>query len=211
LIWGGNYRSSSDRIQNSATLAFLPANTDLDLASLFFEDHIALVPDRLELTLGSRWEHNDYTGMEVQPSARLSWKVLERQFLWAAISRAVRTPSRIDRNLFSPSAPPFLLAGGPDFRSEKVNAYEVGYRANPNPRTSVAVSAFYNDYKSLRTVEPVPGTGTLVLGNGMEGSTHGVEIWGDIALTDSWRFKGAVTRFCKRICDWRPEAATPRA
>jgi iron complex outermembrane receptor protein len=189
IVWGGGHRSSRDDVRNSPGLAFLPERRDLNLVNLFVQDSIALLKNRLQLTLGSKFEHNDYTGFEAQPSARLSWKPYEEQLLWAAVSRAVRTPSRIDRDLFVPASPPFLLAGGPDFQSETVVAYELGYRVQPHARVSLSLSTFYNDYKHLRSLEPVPGTSALVLANRMEGETYGAELWADIKLTDSWRLK----------------------
>ena len=101
--------------------------------SAFVQDRIELIEDRLHLTLGSKFEHNDYTGMEFQPSGRLAWNVAQGQMLWAAISRAVRTPSRIDRRLYVPGNPPYAIVGGPDFESEKLLAYELGYRLQPLP------------------------------------------------------------------------------
>lgn len=189
IIWGGGYRFSRDDVSNRASLAFLPERRDLNLVNLFVQDSIALIKDRLQLTLGSKFEHNDYTGFEAQPSARVSWNPHEEQWLWGAVSRAVRTPSRIDRDLFAPASPPFLLAGGPDFESETVIAYELGYRGQPHGRVSLAVSMFYNVYRRLRSLQPVPATSAFVIVNRMEGETYGAELWADIELTDSWHLK----------------------
>src|SRR5207249_3093898 len=95
VIWGGGYRVMADRVENSPALAFLPPKRNLQLFSGFLQDEISLVPERLELTIGSKLEHNDYSGFEIEPSARLAWTPDERQTLWAAFSRAVRSPSRI--------------------------------------------------------------------------------------------------------------------
>jgi iron complex outermembrane receptor protein len=159
--------------------------TDL-LFSAFIQDEIELL-DTLHLTLGSKIEHNDYTGIEVQPSARIAWTPNDRHTLWAAISRAVRTPSRIDRDLYAPASPPFVIAGGSGFESEKLTAYEIGYRAQPSPMTSLSISAFYNVYDELRSVEP--SDGALILGNMMQGKTSGVEIWGNHDISDRWQLK----------------------
>src|SRR5438552_3237702 len=118
LVWGLGYRLIEDDVSNSPILAFLPARVSRQWFSGFVQDEITLVKDRLHLTLGTKIEHNDYTGFEVQPSARLAWRLSQQQTVWAATSRAVRTPSRIDRELFAPGRPPFtLLTGGPDFVS----------------------------------------------------------------------------------------------
>src|SRR6266550_3811258 len=123
VVWGGGYRLINDRVGNTAGLAFLPAHVARQWFTAFAQDEIALAPERLHVTLGAKVEHNDYTGFEVQPSGRLNWTIRPSRTLWAAISRAVRTPSRIDRELFAPAQPPFFLAGGPNFHSEKLLAY----------------------------------------------------------------------------------------
>jgi len=128
LVVGTAYRYTHDSVKNGPPLSFLPPELDRNLFSGFLQDEITLY-DNLFFTLGTKLEHNDYTGLEFEPSGRLAWSFTTNQMLWAAVSRAVRMPSRIDRQLFAPSTPPFLLAGGPDFVSETVLAYELGYRA----------------------------------------------------------------------------------
>jgi iron complex outermembrane recepter protein len=187
LVWGGGYRFSRDDVTNSAALAFLPPRRDLTLANVFAQDSIAL-NDRLQLTLGAKFEHNNYTGLEFQPNARLAWKLRDNALLWSAVSRSVRTPARIDREFFLPGQAPFLIAGGPDFVSEKLTTYEVGYRMQPVSYASFSMSVFYNDYKDLRSVEPVAGSGApFVLANKMLGSSYGIEMWGSYRVSDTWR------------------------
>jgi iron complex outermembrane receptor protein len=189
IVWGGGYRLMHDAVTNSAALAFLPNVRVLHLANGFLQDSIAL-RERLHLTLGVKLESNSYTGLEVQPNARLAWKFRDDALLWSAVSRVVRTPSRVDSDLFAPGTPPFTtLAGGPDFKSEKLIAFEIGYRAQPAPYASFSISTFYNIYDDLRSVEPVPG-GDPVLANKMEGHTYGVETWGSYHVLDWWRLSG---------------------
>src|SRR5258707_12653187 len=124
--WRGGHRRADDRVTNSAQLAFLPDATTLRWTNVFAQDEVAL-GSRWRLTLGSKLESNVYTGTDFLPSARLAWKLDEHHLLWTAVSRAVRAPSRLDRDLFTPSQPPFVLAGGPDFRSAVAQGYELGY------------------------------------------------------------------------------------
>jgi iron complex outermembrane receptor protein len=126
------------------------------------------------------------------PSLRLAWKPGPSQLTWAALSRAVRTPSRLDRELFSPDQPPFLIAGGPDFRSEVANVLEVGFRSQPTPKFSYSIVAFHHDYDYLRSFELRP-TGDLVIGNKMEGTSSGLEAWGVAQVTNSWRLSAGGT------------------
>src|SRR5216110_1012805 len=100
LVWGLGYRLINDRVVNSAVVEFLPPHVARQWFTGFVQDEIALVPNRLHVALGTKLEHNDYTGFEIQPSGRANWRLSPSGTLWAAVARALRTPSRIDRELF---------------------------------------------------------------------------------------------------------------
>jgi iron complex outermembrane receptor protein len=199
IVLGGGYRLMLDRVDNGASLAFLPENRRLALSNLFAQDTIALNP-RLKLTLGARVEHNSFTGLEFQPNARLAWKLNDKSLLWTSISRAVRTPSRIDGEFFIPGTAPFLLVGNPDFKSEKLTAYEIGYRVEPTANTSLSISTFYNVYDELRSAEAAPGGGLpFMFGNKLKGETYGVEMWGTYRVNDWWRLSAGYNHLEKRL------------
>ena len=198
ITWGAGYRFMPDHVRNSAALAFLPPDRDMPLYSGFLQDEIALVPDRLKLTLGTKLEHNDFSGFEVQPSARLAWTPDERQTVWAAVSRAVRSPSRIDSDFYIPGTPPYLLAGGTNFDSEKLIAYELGYRMKPLDRLSCSVSAFYNFYDDLRSID-VLSSGQFVLGNHFRGETWGAEASVNYEATTWWRLRAGYDFLHKQL------------
>ncbi len=208
IVWGLGYRVNRDDVTNSPGLAFLPARVSRQSFSGFVQDEIALVRDRLHLTIGTKIEHNAYTGFEYQPSARLAWKASRRQMIWGAISRAVRTPSRIDRELFVPGRQPFLLAGGPGFVSENLSAYELGYRTQASERFSLSLATFYNVYDNLRSIErqnppaPLP----VVIANGLKGESYGAELTGDYRITDRWRLRAGYTEL--RIHIWPGPGST---
>lgn len=185
VIWGGGYRNASDHVVNTPALAFLPADKNLAWGNLFVQDEVALRTD-VKLIAGIRIEHNPYTGLEFLPSARIAWKPAPEHLLWTAVSRAVRSPSRLDRELFSPSQPPFLLAGGPDFESEVSDVLEAGYRGQPSARVSYSLTVFHHIYDHLRSIEPNPGGG-LVLANRMQGTGTGAEAWASLQATKYWR------------------------
>ncbi|OHE58257.1 MAG: hypothetical protein A2X71_02890, partial [Thiobacillus sp. GWE1_62_9] len=192
LAWGAGYRTSRDRVTNSPYVAFLPARENQAWSNVFVQDEISL-STRLRLTLGARFERNDYTGAEFLPSARLAWKPAPDHLLWAAVSRAVRAPSRLDHDTFVPGVPPYLLAGGPDVRSEIATVYEIGYRGQPAPRLSYSVTAFHAAYDHLRSQE-IDASGTfLFYGNEMEGTAHGVEMWGTFQAARAWRLSAGLT------------------
>ena len=155
IVWGLTYRAEHDDFDN-VVYALDPPHRTLHRPGGFFQDEIALLPDSLHLTVGTKVEDNEYTGAEWQPSVRLAWSFNEDSLLWGAVSRAVRTPSRIDRDLANRTRPPFT-AGNPDFESEKLIAYELGLRTQPSRPLSLSLATYYNDYDDLRSFEPPPG------------------------------------------------------
>jgi iron complex outermembrane receptor protein len=162
----------------------------------------------LRVTLGSKFEHNDFTGFEIQPNARLAWTPSAHQTAWAAVSRAVRTPTRLDDDIrlnaqVIPGMPPSILAvfGSRNFVSEALLAYELGYRLQPHPRLFLDVAAFYNVYDRLLSIEgpgpPQPSPSAAVipftLANNLEGETYGVEAWANLQIADWWRWQAGYT------------------
>ncbi len=194
VVWGLGYLLINDRVANSAALAFLPAHVTRAWFTGFVQDEIALVPDRLHVTLGTKIEHNDYTGVEVQPSGRVNWAVSDVGTLWTAVSRALRTPSRIDREFYAPGQPPYFLAGGPNFDSEEELAYELGYRHQRGP-VALSVATFYNRYYGLRSLEQAnpPAAFPVVIGNGQDAESYGAELTADYRVTDRWRLVAGYT------------------
>jgi iron complex outermembrane receptor protein len=189
IEWGIGYRRTHDVVGNAPALAFLPSVLDQNLYSGFVQDEIALRPE-LTLSVGTKLEHNDYTGFEVEPSMRLQWNVADNHMLWAAISRAVRTPSRVDRDLFEPAPPSALtiLEGSSAFVSETVIARELGYRALFAPNIVFSIAAFYNDYTNVRSTGFTPNTILpFIFQNNLEGETHGMEFSVDYRAADWWR------------------------
>jgi iron complex outermembrane recepter protein len=203
ITWGGGYRSMRDRISNtSASLAFLPPDRDLELFSAFVQDEITMVPDRLRGAVGIKLEHNDYSGYELQPSARIAWTPDDDQTVWGAVSRAVRSPSRVDTEIFipAPPVPPGTpnLAGGPDFTSEKVLSFELGYRIRPIQPLSVSIAAFYNFFDDLRSLDQATPD-NFVLANHFKGEVRGVELSADYAPTPWWRLRAGYTYLHKDL------------
>jgi len=173
IVWGLGYRQYFDDIRNGPALAFLPPQLQRREYNGFIQDEIALDERRVRCTVGSKFEHNDYTGMEYQPSVRLAWTPTTKHTVWAAASRAVRTPSRIDRDLYVPATGPFLLAGGPNFDSEVLHALELGLKAQLNDKLTTSLASYYNSYDKLRSLET--GTFPILLANGVRGNSYGVE------------------------------------
>lgn len=195
IIWGLGYRFTHDVVGNSPGVQILPATLDQNLYNAFVQDEIKL-QDNLFFTLGTKLEHNDYTGFEFEPSGRLQWNFASKQMLWAAVSRAVRTPSRLDRSLVEPTGlPPAFnipaeLEGSTTFESEDLIAYELGYRAQINDKISGSISTYYNDYTNIRSTTPGPTSSfdlPIVFQNNLEGHTYGVEVSGDYQMLDWWR------------------------
>ena len=175
VVWGAGYRRvESDIYGNQNTglgvpyVEFSPTSRSHDLYSAFVQDKISLIPDNLFLTLGSKLEKNDFTGVEYQPSARLSWLVDSKQTLWTSVSRAVKTPSvgiSDSQIIVAPAnASPLAVyaqTGSQGVQSEELVAYEVGYRIQPTINSSIDVSVFYNDYSKLVLGSPGAAQGPL--------------------------------------------------
>jgi iron complex outermembrane receptor protein len=191
LTAGLGYRWTGDNIINGANIQFTPDHRMENLYSAFIQDEIQLVPDRLRLTLGSKVEHNDFTGFEFQPSARLLWTIDKRQSAWAAVSRAVRTPTQLEEDLRIVVGP-VSFDNDRNFKSEVVLAYEAGYRVEPVNWLSLDIAAFYNQYQNLSSVETA-GFPHLAVGNGINGQTYGVEVGTTVQATDWWTIHAANT------------------
>jgi iron complex outermembrane receptor protein len=174
LTWGAEYRCNSDTNFQTPVLFFVPPERTYPLETAFVQDEISLAAERLKVQFGSKFEHNDFTGFEAQPSIRAGWTARADQFIWGAVSRAVRTPTRFDSDIrFGP--PGFQFVGNPNFQSESVVAFELGYRAKPLTRVSVDLATFYNTYDRIRSLEAQPGTGILLLNNA-NARTYGGEL-----------------------------------
>ena len=208
IVWGFGYRYTKDRVGNSFSVTVVPERRATDLLSLFVQDEITLQPNRLRMSLGSKFEHNDFTGFEIQPNVRLLWTPGARHAVWAAVSRAVRTPTRLEHDtrlsiVAAPSTPVTVVSvfGNPDFVSEELLAYELGYRLQPHPRLSLDIAAFYNVYDNLLSLEgpgrPQPSPPALVIpftqANKLRGDTYGVELFANYHLADWWRWQVGYT------------------
>lgn len=158
---GVGYRFWSNVVESTPTVSFSPAREQTHLVTGFVQDEIT-VAKTLHVTAGSKFEHNAYTGIEVQPSLRMTWTPARGHAFWAAASRAVRTPSKSDRGLavtasLAPAGPGrfmwITVEGNPDIDSEILQAFEAGYRVQAGA-VSVDVTAFQNEYSDLQSSEP---------------------------------------------------------
>ncbi len=199
LVWGLGRRHNDYDIDNTATLALVPPSRTLKLTNIFVQDAISL-GEAFTLTAGIKFEENSYSGWSTLPDLRFSWAPDASSLLWASAARAVRAPTPLDVDVRESAGGPTLLFGNPDFETEKVWAYEIGYRAQPAERVSWSVSTFYDDYDDLRSVEGTPGTFfPLRWDNLIEGSTYGVEAWANFQVTDSWRLSPGFRSLHKRL------------
>jgi len=210
ILLGAGGRWSPDQItQKFATLNFSPDQETDSIYSGFLQDQIAIVQDKMWLTVGSKFEHNNYSGFEIQPNARLMWTPTEHQSVWVAVTRAVRTPSRLDQDLqvtdFLAAGPPPLylrVLGSKDFKSEALLGTELGYRTLLSHSLYVDTSFFYNAYDNLygygttsilveASPAPLHVVAQLPLANATEGDTTGVEIAPDWKPFDWWELRGS--------------------
>jgi iron complex outermembrane recepter protein len=209
LIWGLGVRiSPSHYFQTVPSVDFEPHHQTYNILSGFVQDEFALVPKRLFFTVGTKLQHDSFSGFEVQPSGRLLWTPSAHETFWAAATRAVRTSSRIEDNftfsaLANPNPPLFLrLIGDGNFSAEQLVGYEAGYRQFVKPNVYLDVAAYYNDYDDLLSVEnrppfveDTPSPAHLVLPlylrNGILAITRGIEISPVWQPAPWWQLKGS--------------------
>ena len=197
LVWGAGYRRAQDEVEHGLLGAFFPVRRNLHWENVFVQDEMQL-RDSLRLTVGLKLDRNVYTGTEVLPSLRLAWSPAEDRLVWGSASRAVRAPSRIDREFFFPGTPPFLITGGPDFVSEVSDVVELGYRAQPTAAISVSVTAFHHRHDRLRSGEPQPD-GSFQVQNGTAGRSTGIEAWANWQVTERWRLSAGAIELRQRF------------
>lgn len=210
LTWGAHYRLNSNKVFNTEIVTFSPQQRTDHYYSLFVRDEVTLIPNRLLFTVGTRLDHNGYTGLEVQPNARLMWTPNTENSIWMAVSRAVRTPSRIENDIIAetglgsdslgPIPIQILFQGVSNFDSEKLLAYELGYRHQFSDRASIDIAGFINDYSQLRDLS----FGALTLSSGLpqqfilpilpnnkaSALTYGFEVSADWKPLDRWHLQG---------------------
>lgn len=209
VLWGTRFRFTTDDIRGSNTLSVSETSREDPLFSAFVQDEITLIPDKLYFTLGSKIEHNNYTGIEVQPSARILFKPSTKHTVWGAISRAVRTPSRLEHtislnkeaisagSLFVGSPATLgIITGDNNFDSEVLTAFEFGYRTQPTNHISFDAAAFYNVYYDLLTLEKgtpaAPDFSVPVfVRNKMNGDAYGIELAARWQALEWWNIKGS--------------------
>ena len=205
IVWGLTYRYSASHSLGSLTASLVPANLATQLYGSFVQDEIAIVPSHFFLTIGAKVEHNYYSGFVFMPSMGAAWTPTPHETLWAAISKADRTPDardtalRANVNTFpGPGGLPVLvtLTGNPAFKNERLIAYQMGYRTTIVKQISMDFTAYYNDYSDEETAEPsalfmattppphfvMP----LIFENLMHGETHGIEVAVNWQATGRW-------------------------
>jgi iron complex outermembrane recepter protein len=216
FIWGVGYRSIGDSNDSSFVVSLLPNHSQLNQFSGFAQDEIDLLDKRVQLTLGSKLEHNDFTGLEFEPNARVLWNITPNQSVWTAVSRAVRTPALTERGLGlvsavippggpgnpTPLAAEAVVNGSNQFQAEDLLAYEVGYRVQVSNNVSADIATFYNNYTHLRSAEPgAPSVQTdpapvhlvvpFVASNKMHGGTYGAELFTEYRIIPRWKMSGS--------------------
>jgi len=215
VLWGLTYRLSSDDLEDTEMIMVEDETRSDQLFSFFVRDDITLLPDKLRLLLGSKFEHNDYTGFEYQPNARLIWTPTEHHSLWGAVSRAVRTPSRLEDSGdisyhilplmgLNPLPTKLVIYGSEDYEAEKSLSCELGYRYLPGGGFSIDTALFYTDYSNHRSGEmilpitvgtPIPSY--MLAGfeedNKLEAETWGMEVAVDWRVRHWLRLQGNYT------------------
>jgi iron complex outermembrane receptor protein len=212
VVWGVNYRYTSNVNRGKVIFGVRPESSRDQLFSAFVQDQISW-RDVLRVTVGTKAEHNDFSGFELQPSARAAWDLTERQTVWAAVSRAVRIPTRLERDIFvdatNPAGNPVVrLLGNEDFEAEKLVSYELGYRWRVADTLHLDVSLFENHYDGLASLEletaftdPTDGRTVIPLVNRnlTDGRAQGVETLVTWSPVDRWRLSASHSFFTMNL------------
>lgn len=219
VMWGANLRYIQSKAGNTADISFNPASRSYRNVSAFVQDDIALMPERLRLTMGAKFEVPHFGGAELQPNARLLWTPDGNNSIWTAVSRASRTPSRgeIESRIALGVIPPFTSSNptpfpmqletlpDPNLKAERLTAYEIGYRSQWSSRFSLDIAAFTNRYQGLSqwklgtpTPDALPIPSALILpfayvNAGTTTRTRGIEMVADWRVLDWLRLEGSYT------------------
>jgi len=206
ILWGLGVQYTYSHSDGDFLVSLSPSSAGDYLFSSFIQDEIALIHDRLYLTVGAKLEHNYYTGWAPIPSARVAWQINSRHMFWTAYSRPIRTPAETDVAIISsvaefpgPGGLPTLVSivGNPNYGNETTSVYEFGYRASLAKNFSLDLALYYNNYKNLQTNEPgapyltsTPAPLHLVLpltfDNLLYGEAHGLEVSANWKVTGRW-------------------------
>ena len=208
VTWGLGVRHVTTNINNSVNFSFKTLKRDSTLYNGFIQDELTLLPDTLKFIIGSKFEHNDFSGFEIQPNAKLIFTPDKKQTVWASVSRSVRIPNRLEQDLqllylYQDNVSGVFAAGqgNSNLDSEQLISYELGYRIQPTDALSFDIAAFYSDYDKLATGEmgtpflqntPTPhGVVPIFADNKGSGETYGVELVAQWQALNWWRFQGS--------------------
>jgi iron complex outermembrane recepter protein len=220
FVFGTGYRYQAVEDTPVFELTWTPEVQYIQLFNIFGQDDITAVPDRLHIILGTKLEDNSLVHWEVEPNGRLLWTPAKNQSVWAAVSRAARTPSlfeldtRLNAAAFptGPSSPPALVSvfGNPASAAEYLLAYEVGYRVAPTKSLSFDITGFYNVYDDLlvqvpnpTVIEASPSPQHLLISSTYEnagsGDTYGVELSSQWRVVENWRLTASYSWLGTRL------------
>jgi iron complex outermembrane receptor protein len=212
VVWGLEYRYISDEFIESPNAAMDPNHSDQSLWSTFIQDEIRILPDLLSLIAGSKFEYNEFTGLEIQPSIRALYNPYQHLSVWAAVSRAVRVPSRLELHgrtsdlILLPALNPaqtveVTTRGNSDLQSEELTAYELGFRLAPARTLWLDTTLFFNDYEKLIRLETIDGgnPNNLIFKNNTAGEAYGGEVALDWKVTSNWLLRSSYTYLHTRI------------
>lgn len=206
LIWGGGVLYNRINTRGTYTYSFSPEDFNWAIVNSFIQDEITLLPDKLFLTLGSKFEyHEDLDDIYIQPTVRILGKINKSNVIWGAISRAIRTPSWAEKypdmryvRVTSLGNVLYTVTRNYNLEPEQLTSYEIGFRTYFEDKASFSTALFFNKYKKLITL-PIPTTYEYELipiphvvahstpVNGMDGESYGVEVEANFKVTNWWK------------------------
>lgn len=195
LKLGFGYRYTMDemrdgKVGNLLVNDFTPEKENTQLFNAFFQDTHSIIPEKLDLTIGGKFEHHYITGDHFMPSAQLKWTPNNENTVWTSASKGVREPSKLETNLrrLTSNLGPYKIywQGNSDFKAEEIISYEMGYRNRSFSKVELDISAFYNNYTNVRTFEPNLAKLQYELYNRATARTEGVNASANISVLNNW-------------------------
>ena len=222
FIWGGGARLYLEDIAGTFTSSLNDSVSTHEILNLFAQNEYAIIPQELYLTLGSKLEYNDFTGLEIEPSVRAAWHPTTNQTVWGAVSRAVRTPSTYEEQISAvgamlPGTPPteLRIVGNTQQESEELVAFEIGHRIQPRKDLSFDTTAYWNEFDHLQTIATAGASYAGADGNTIQpymfnnlgsGHVYGAEIASTWRVSTDWKLMGSYS-FSKMELDVSPGTA----
>ncbi len=170
-IWGVSYRWYDFNVGQGENVSFGTVGREDILAAKISDEW--RITDNFKIGAGTKIENNSFTGTEIEPNVHASYTVTPSQTVWASVSRAVRLPPLLSNSIDLKNAgmrvdpktgatTVFSFKGSAALKSEKLMAYEAGWRGRIAKRAEFDLAVFFNDYDDMEDFAGALGNRTVL-------------------------------------------------